>query len=145
MFIVWLYVHNLFQFGAMVNCWMKWAFLLRNKYIAFCVFRTLWLVFHTLPPNTCSKLKGETLYWYANCGQRQQQKHQNYNMPYLSFNFKHIQQINLIFLLLTLKMYLSVGHRMKFVKQLKCTLNNKAVSLKHVYVTWASQHVLDNL
>ena len=48
------------------------------------------------------------------------------------FNFEHIQQINLIFLLLTLDMYLSVGHRIKSTKKLKCTLNNRAVSLKHV-------------
>ena len=56
------------------------------------------------------------------------------------FNFKHIQQINLIFLLLTLNMYLSVGHRMKSAKQLKCALNIKTVSLKHVHVTWVNQH-----
>ena len=48
------------------------------------------------------------------------------------FNFELIQQINLIFLLLTLKMYLSVGHKIKSTKQLKCTLSNKTVSLKHV-------------
>ena len=51
---------------------MKWDFLLRKKHIAFCVFRTLWPVSHTLLPNTCSKLKIETLYWYADCGQSQQ-------------------------------------------------------------------------
>ena len=51
------------------------------------------------------------------------------------FNFEHIQQIYLIFLLLTLNMYLSVGHRMKLPKQLKCVLNNEAVYLKHVHVT----------
>ena len=51
------------------------------------------------------------------------------------FNFEHIQQINLIFLLLTLNMYLSVDYRMEYIKQLKCTLNNSAVSLKHVHVT----------
>ena len=33
------------------------------------------------------------------------------------FNFEHIQQINLIFLLLTLDMYLSVGHRTKSTKK----------------------------
>ena len=43
-------------------------------------------------------------------------------------NFEHIQQINLIFLLLTLNMYLSVGHKIKFAKQLMCALNNRAVS-----------------
>ena len=46
------------------------------------------------------------------------------------FTFKHIQQINLIFLLLTLNMYLSVGHRIKSTKNLKCTLDNGVVSLK---------------
>ena len=69
MFIVWSYGHNLFQFGAMINRWMKWDFLLRNKYIVFCVFRTLWFVSYTLLPNTCSKLKIETLYSYTDCGQ----------------------------------------------------------------------------
>ena len=48
--------------------------------------------------------------------------------------FEHIQQINLIFLLLTLNMYLSVGYRIKSTKQHKCTINNRAVSLKHVHV-----------
>ena len=41
------------------------------------------------------------------------------------FNFEHIQQINLIFLLLTLDTYLPVGHRIKSTKKLKYTLNNK--------------------
>ena len=50
------------------------------------------------------------------------------------FNFEHMH-INQIFLLLTLNMYLSVGHRIKSTKQLKCTLKNRAVSLKHVPVT----------
>ena len=59
------------------------------------------------------------------------------------FNFEHMQ-MNLIFLLLTLIMYLSVGHGIKSTKQLKCTLNNMAVSLKHVHVTWVSQHGLIN-
>ena len=72
MFIVWSYVHSLFQFGAIINRWMKWVFLLRNQYIAFCVFRTLWFVSHTLLLNACTKLNVETLYWYADCGQRQQ-------------------------------------------------------------------------
>ena len=49
-----------------------------------------------------------------------------------------------VFLLLTLNIYLSVGHRIKFTKQLKCTLNNMAVSLKHVHLTWMSQHGLIN-
>ena len=39
-----------------------------------------------------------------------------------TFTLKHIQQINLIFSLLTLNMYLPVGHRIKSTKQLKCTL-----------------------
>ena len=51
------------------------------------------------------------------------------------FNFEHIQQISLVFLLLTLNMYLSVGHKIKSTKSLKCTLNNRVVSLNHVHVT----------
>ena len=61
-----------------------------------------------------------------------------------SFNFEHIQQINLIFSLLTLNMYLLVGHSMKFTKQLNCLLSNRAVSLKQVHVAWVSQHGLNN-
>ena len=53
----------------------------------------------------------------------------------LVFNFEYIQQINVIFLLLTLNMYLSVGHKIKSMKQLQHTLNNRAVSFKHVHVT----------
>ena len=34
------------------------------------------------------------------------------------FNFEHIQQINLIFLLLTLNMYLPAGHKIKSTKRL---------------------------
>ena len=48
------------------------------------------------------------------------------------FNFEHIQQTILIFSLLTLNIYFSVGHKIKFTKQLKCTLNSRTVSLKHV-------------
>ena len=61
---------------------------------------------------------------------------------------------NLIFLLLTLDMYLSVWHRIKSAKKRKCTLNNRAVSLKHVatcnikdvisLVTCVSRHGLNN-
>ena len=62
-----------------------------------------------------------------------------------TLNFEHInQQINQFFLLLTLNMYLSVGHRIKSTKQLKCTLNNGVVSLKHVHATSISQHGLNN-
>ena len=61
-----------------------------------------------------------------------------------TFNFEHIQQINQVFLLLTLNMYLSVGHRIKSTKQLKCTLNNGVVSLKHVHETSISHHGLNN-
>ena len=46
--------------------------------------------------------------------------------------FEHIQQINLFFLLLNLNMYLLVGDKIKSTKQLKCILNNRTVSLKHV-------------
>ena len=35
---------------------------------------------------------------------------------------------------LTLNMYLSVGHRIKSTKPLRCTLKNRVVSLKHVPV-----------
>ena len=55
------------------------------------------------------------------------------------FNFEHIQQINLIILLLTLNMYLSVRHKIKSTKQLKCILNNRAVSLKHVETCYMSK------
>ena len=41
-------------------------------------------------------------------------------------------------------MYLPVGHRIKSTKQLKCTLNNGLVSLKHVYDTSVSQYGLNN-
>ena len=61
-----------------------------------------------------------------------------------TFNFEHMQQINQIFLLLTLNMYLSVGHRIKSTKQLKCTLNTGVVPLKHVTETSISQHGLNN-
>ena len=50
-----------------------------------------------------------------------------------TFNFEHIQQINQFVFLLNLNMYLSVGYRIKSTKQLKCTLNNGVVSLKHVH------------
>ena len=62
----------------------------------------------------------------------------------LTFNFEQIQQINRIFLLLTLNMYLSVGHRIKSTKQLKCTLYNGVVSLKHKHKTSISTHGLNN-
>ena len=81
----------------MINHWMKWDFLLRTKDIAFSVFRTLWLVSHTLLPNTCSKLKIETLYWYADRG-RSQLCH-----AVFIFNFEHIQQINVTFLIINFK------------------------------------------
>ena len=41
-------------------------------------------------------------------------------------------------------MFFSVGHRIKSTKQLKCTLKNRVVSLKHVHVTWVSQYGLNN-
>ena len=61
-----------------------------------------------------------------------------------TFNLKHIQQINQIFVSLTLNMYLSVGHKIKSTKQLNYTLNNGVVSLKHVHETLISQHDLNN-
>ena len=42
-------------------------------------------------------------------------------------------------------MDLPVGHRIKSSKQLKCTLNNGVVSLKHVLVTRVKQHSLNKL
>ena len=44
-------------------------------------------------------------------------------------------EINIINLLLTLNMYLPVGHGIQSPKQLKCTLKKGAVSLKHIPVT----------
>ena len=41
-------------------------------------------------------------------------------------------------------MYLSAEHGIKSTRQLKCKLNNMAVSLKHVHLTWLSQHGLIN-
>ena len=52
----------------------------------------------------------------------------------IDFNFEHMQ-VNLFFLLLNLNMYLSVKHGIKSTKQLKCTVNDMTVSLKHVHVT----------
>ena len=58
------------------------------------------------------------------------------------FNIK--TQINLIhFLLLTLNMHFSVGHRIKSTKELQCTLTYNAGSLKQVHVT--GQRALNNL
>ena len=68
----------------MINRWMKQG--LTNfitKQITFCVFRTLWLVIHTLLTNTCSKLKVETVYCYTDCGLSQQLKHHNDDMLHL--------------------------------------------------------------
>ena len=61
-------------------------------------------------------------------------------MLYLCFNFEHIKQINLIFLLLIFNMYSSVGHKIKSTKQLNGIFNIRAISLKHValYVTWVN-------
>ena len=60
----WSYVFYFCKFGAMRNYWMKeyLQLLVQNQHIAFCVFRRLWLLFHTLLTNTWSKLKVETLY-----------------------------------------------------------------------------------
>ena len=106
------------------------------------VFRTLWLFFHTLVTNTCSKLKVEKLYWSSGYGQSQQYKQKNDGMLHLFLNLNTCILI-LFFLLLTLNMYLSVGHMRKSTKQLKCTFKNRAVSLKHVHVTWVKQHCLN--
>ena len=90
-----------------------------------------------------SKLKVEKRYWYAGYCQSQQQKTKERWHAVFIFKLEHLY-INLIFLLLTLNMHLSVGHRIKSTKQLKCTLKNRAVSLKHVPVTWVKQHGLNN-
>ena len=146
MFIVWSFVHNLFQFGAMINRWMKYALqlLLPNKNVTFCVFRTMTCRSH--PTEKCLiKVKSRNtilIYWLWS--KSATKTPERYHVVF-SFNFEHIQQINQIFSLLTLNMYLSVGHRIKFTKQLKGTLSNRAVSLKHVHVAWVSQHVLNNL
>ena len=41
------------------------------------------------------------------------------------FDFEHIQQIHLIFSMLTLNMYLSAGQRIKSTEQIKWALNSK--------------------
>ena len=51
-------------------------------------------------------------------------------------------QMNLFFC--TVNLYFSVGQGIKSAKQLKCTLNNMAVSWKHVHLTGVSQHGLIN-
>ena len=148
----WSYLHNFFQFGAVINYWMKeyLQLLVQNKYIAFCIFRTLWLIFHTMLTNTCLKLK---VVWSKSATKTPEWCH-----AVFIFNFEHIQQIDLIFLLLTLDMYLSVWHRIESTKKLKitkCTLNNRTVSLKYVatgnindaisLVTCVSRHGLNYL
>ena len=59
------------------------------------------------------------------------------------FNFEHIQQINLICLLLTLDMYFSVWCRIESTKKLKCTLNNRTVYPISL-VSCVSRHGLNN-
>ena len=86
-------------------------------------------------------LKVEKLYWYAGYDQSQQKKTKNDGMLYSFFKLERMH-INLIFLLLTFNMYLSVGDRKKSTIQLKCTLKNRVVSLKHVPVTWVKQHIV---
>ena len=143
-FIVWSFVHNSSQFGAIINCWMKedLQLLVPNKYVAFCVSEH-WLVFHTLLTNLFKVQSRNTILIYWLWSKSTIKTPERCHVVF-SFNFEHIQQINLIFSLLTLKMYLSVGHRIKFTKQSKCTLNNRAVSLKHVHVAWVSLHGLNN-
>ena len=76
------------------------------------------LVFHTLLTNACSKLKVEYYIdkrlWSKSTIKTPKRCH-----IVFSFDFEHIQQINLIFSLLTLKMYLAQD---KIHKQLKRTL-----------------------
>ena len=111
------------NFCAMMNRWMKKALKLslRNKYTAFYVFRAL---------SFLSDPAGKYLF-----------KAKSRNTILICWLWSNF---NLIFFLLTLNMYLSAGHRMKSTKQLKCTLNNRLVSLKHVNVTWVSQYNLNN-
>ena len=66
------------------------------------------------------------------------------NTPERCYAVFTFQQISQFFSLLTLNMYLLVGHRIKPTKQLKCTLNNRVVSLKHLHETSISQHDLNN-
>ena len=103
----------------------------------------LWLVILTLLTNNSLKLKVETLYWHAAVAK----VNINYTKrchDVFTFNFEQIQQINQIFWLLTLNMYLSVGHMIKSTKKLKCSLKNEVVSLNHVHKTSLSQHGLNN-
>ena len=60
------------------------------------------------------------------------------------FNFEHMQQINLIFLLLTLKRYVLVWGRIRSTKKLKYTLNNGIVSLKTRTCDLVRLHGLNN-
>ena len=145
MFKVWSFVHNLFQFGAMINCLMKQALqhLLQKEYVTFCVFRTVTCLSH--PTDKCLfNVKSRiTIITYWLWSKSTIKTPEQYHVVF-SFNFEHNQQINLIFSLLILNMYLSFGHRIIFTKQIKCILSNRVSSLKHVHVVWVSQHVLNN-
>ena len=127
--------------------------MLQNKYIAFCLSRTLWLSF----TNTCSydflshptdkylfKVKSINTILICWLWSKSTIKTSERCHTAFIFNFEHIQQINLILLLLPLNMYCSVRHRIKSTKQRQCTFSNRAVALKHVHVIWVSQHGLNN-
>ena len=49
------------------------------------------------------------------------------------------------FFIINFEQNLAIGHMIKSRKQLKCTLKNRAVFLKHVPVTWVRQYGLNNL
>ena len=69
---------------------------LRNKYIAFCVFGILWFVFYTLLTNTCCII---LISWL--CSKSTTKTAEQCHVLFI-FNFEHIQEIKLIFILLTL-------------------------------------------
>ena len=105
------------------------ANLLQDKYLAFCFFQNV---------TTCLSYTDDKCFFKV-------KSRNTILICYLwSRSTINIQQINQIFLLLTLNMYLSFGHRIKSTKQLKCALSNGVVSLKHVHKTSISQHGLND-
>ena len=143
MFIVWPFVHNSIRCNDKSQNGIGLATFVTKQIQRILCFQNV-MTCHLHPTDKCLfKVKNRNttlLYWLWS---KSTIKTPERCHVVFSFNFEHIQQINLIFSLLTLNMYLSVGHRIKFTKQLKCTLNNRAVSLKHVHVAWVSQHGLN--
>ena len=123
MFIVWSFVHNYFNS-------VQWQITEGNRpYYETSI--SLWLSFIPYWQILVQIFKSRNtifIYWLWS---KSIKIPELYHAVFI-FDFEHIQQINLIFLLLTLNMYLSVEHKIKSTKQLKCTLNNRTVSLKHV-------------